>query len=178
MKHVVFIIETSKGTLEGGERMDKKILGVFASLLVVAILALPMSSAYATPSTTVSFTITVVEKGGMDTYPSGKSDTSIVIKSDWITACTGDIVGGGYFDVREVVRGADKTSSGLYVITGTLDSTKSGTLYIKTSVNTRDPQPSYWRIVSGTDDFANLHGQGTFVFQAGLLFTGKVHFDP
>ena len=161
--------------------MNKKILGVFASLLVVALFATLMSSAYATPPTPVEFTITVVTPGDTTPDPSGKSDTSIVTKSNFITDCTGDIVGSGSFDVREVVRkgGAYKTSTGLYVITGTMDS-KSGTLYIKTSVNTKDPQPSKWRIVSGTGDFANLHGQGTFVFipNTGLVFTGKVHFDP
>ena len=165
----------------GGERMNKKILGVFASLLVVAILALPMSSAYATPPTPVDFTITVVTPGDITTDDSGMSDTSIVTKSNFITDCTGDIVGSGSFDNREVVTkgGADKTSTGLYVIDGTVDG-KSGTLYIKTSVNTRDPNPAYWRIVSGTDDFANLHGQGTFMYVpgTGLVFTGQAHFDP
>jgi hypothetical protein len=164
----------------GGERMNKKILGVFASLLVVAILALPMSSAYATPPTPVTFTISVVTQGDTTPDPSGNSHVSIVNKSNWITACTGYIIGSGTMNVREVVtKGGDKTSTGLQVIDGTVDG-KSGTLYIKTSVNTRDPNPSYWRIVSGTDDLANLHGQGTFVFipGTGMVFTGQVHFDP
>jgi hypothetical protein len=169
-------------TLWGGERMNKKILGVFSSLLVVAILALLMSSAYATPPTPVKFTMVVDgTSGNTTTDPSGNSTTSIVTKSNFKFTCTGGIVGSGSFDVREVVRkgGLWKTSSGLYVIDGTVEG-KSGTLYIKTSVNTRDPNPSYWRIVSGTDDLANLHGQGTFalVIGEGLVWTGQVHFDP
>ena len=166
-------------TLWGGERMNKKILGVFSSLLVVAILALLMSSAYATPPTPFEFTMSVVA-GDTTTDPSGNSDTSIVTKSNFMFTCTGGIVGSGYFDVREVVRkgGLWKTSTGLYVVDGTVGG-KSGTLYIKTSVNTRDPNPSYWRIVSATDDLANLHGQGTFalVIGQGLVWTGQVHFD-
>jgi len=162
--------------------MNKKVFCIFFSLLAVVVIALPMFTTYAKKPEPVEFTMVVDgTTGHTTTDPSGNSDTSIVTKSNFMFTCTGDVDGSGYFDVREVVRkgGAWKTSTGLYVIDATVDG-KSGTLFIKTSVNSRDPNPSYWRIVSGTDDLVNLHGQGTFVFipTQGLVFTGQVHFEP
>jgi hypothetical protein len=71
--------------------------------------------------------------------------------------------------------------SGKTVFTGTVDG-HSGTCVIMWVGNTKNEGGYWdlrWKIISGTDGLANLHGQGTcWGFGTTVKMTGKIHFDP
>jgi len=167
--------------------MNKKAFGVFVSLLVVAMFALPMSAAYAKTPTTVTWTSTknLVIPGSPVFSPAGKSDNCILTTQygGWIWA--GDIVGTGTYAGRWVLHDVDYVSEtfgavnvlGTYTMDVTYDG-KSGTLTVRAGGGGGN---AMWRIVSGTGDLENLRGHGTLeemVLMYMYRFTGQVHFDP
>jgi hypothetical protein len=71
---------------------------------------------------------------------------------------------------------------GIVTLTGTVLG-EEGTLeilFVGTSPGDIAYWTGTWRILSGTDDLANLHGQGTFESNdlMDIHYEGKVHFDP
>ena len=99
----------------------------------------------------------------------------------------GDIVGtDGTFDRRLVfhdyLSGLPNswiTQHGIITIDATFDDME-GTLYIRTSANSKVSPDGEWRIIGGTGELANLHGQGTFDHVNPFIFNyeGQVQFDP
>ena len=167
---------------EGGERTSKKILGVFTSLLVVAMLALPMSATYATKPTPVSGTFYSVPNGTIETRFAGKSDNvimTVIGELMW----TGDIAGLAAYEGFWITHKGHTNARGISTVDATVND-KSGTLTIYQG-SWSEPIPGlvrgHWRIISGTGDLANLHGQGTFE-ETGVpmvfAYTGQIHFDP
>ncbi len=163
--------------------MNKKVLGVFVSLLVVGMLALPMSAAYATKPTTVTWISTRVTAGTPDYRQAGSSDNWVLTTQGVGMSWVGDITGSGTYEGRWVLHDFDPgppPSAGAVNVLGiyTMDVTydgESGSLTVLAGGGEN------WRILSGTGGLENLRGHGTleaivpiFVYR----FTGQVHFDP
>ncbi|TRO52723.1 hypothetical protein E2P63_03145 [Candidatus Bathyarchaeota archaeon] len=162
--------------------MKKKILGVFVSLFVVAMLALPMSIIYAKKPMPVQGTFFPAGAPTVVTSQPGNSDNLVVDISDGPQMWTGSFVGSAVSSVHwNIIKSSDEEAPGHHVSgksTFTLDvvyDDKEGTLTIK-------GDHSNWRIISGTGDLANLRGHGTF-YQIDITimlmgYEGEVHFDP
>ena len=160
--------------------MRRKMLSAALMMCIVAILStLSISSAHATPPTTASGDWTYIV-----------THEEITREADGNTFIYGEDVGTwtGTFDgtsdetfIVVVHRSGFMYYKGLLDFTGTVDG-KSGTLVIRT-VGKYDPGTEEWSgqwvIISGTDDLANLRGQGTFRgISYAVEYSGKVHFDP
>jgi hypothetical protein len=162
--------------------MNKKILGVFVSLFVVAMLTLPMSTVYATKPMFVQGTMSPAGVPTIVTSTPGNSDNTVVDISDAPQTWTGSFVGSAVAQIHwNVHKSSDEGAPG-YHVSGkssyTLDVVydgKEGTLTIKAA-------QAHWRIISGTGELANLRGTGTFEFInldiMLLSYEGQVHFDP
>jgi hypothetical protein len=164
------------------KKTTKALSAMFVALSAALLLTMSMSVVYATASIPVNGTWYTTIPGSAITEQAGKSDNYIVTISDYTQAWTGDISGTTSYDGRWITHVGNPTwvnSRGHYTIEATVFG-KSGTLYIEGVTNSGNPQPSTWRIVGGTDELANLHGEGTFVGPvAGVYtYTGQVHFDP
>jgi hypothetical protein len=177
--------------------MNKKALGVFVSLLAVAMLVLPMSAVSATKPEDIvaAFTTDILKivitpiKG-----PTGKSQITILemVGTDDQT-WTGAISGVASYSGRWVAHGALGTGfvthTGYYIFedaTVTVgDITATGGLVIKAAGN-KPHEAGIWRVLSSdlvdsaTDEPINLHGQGEIILQTMSEYdvVGKLHFDP
>ena len=158
--------------------MKKKILGVFVSLLVVVMLALSMSTAYAKKPYEVSGTIDSSSElipppklAGINTFK------YYATTSTWDGDISGDTVGtqtwiihpGNHLNIPDVE---------IFFEEATVDG-KIGTLTIRmslvVSMNPDFPSHGNWRIIDATGGLEGLHGRGTW--GAGW-YEGTIHFDP
>jgi len=171
----------------------KAFSAIFVALAAALLLTMSMSVAYATKPIPVSgiFSATKGVSGSIAYWQAGESDNHIWTLSDYTTTWTGGISGIGTYDGRWVFHNygppaGDEwvNSRGSYTIAATVAG-KSGTLYIEAGSNSKTPDtPRLWRIIGGTDELANLHGQGTFEPNLATpspydyLYSGYVHFDP
>jgi hypothetical protein len=155
--------------------MRKKKFGVFVSLLVVAILAMPMSNVFAippTPVTAIHFYVTdyPAEQIDRELGESGNIYRTIV---DLPVAFSGPILGVGDYDAHVLVK-PDGTinAHGVVTLTFAMVDGKTGTLIIKMETYN-------WRIISGTGNLENLHGKGTvtWVNPIHYILDGQIHFD-
>jgi hypothetical protein len=161
--------------------VDKKIFGVFVSLLVAAMLTLPMSIAFASkPDIVVNgvFLWTGAPTFDVDEYrPNGRimrGTVPLMYTGDFLGAAEGDFVWNVHTD--KGVTGRNFHTINVLAVFG--DDTKTGSLVILLS-NTNNK----WRIISGTGDLENIHGTGTFMSipstpAMDFIYTGTVHFDP
>jgi hypothetical protein len=166
----------------GGEKMNKKMFGVFVSLFVVAMLALPMSAVYAIKPMLVQGTFFPAGMGTIVTSQPGNSDNLVYEISDAPQTWTGSFAGSAVTQIHwNIIKESDEDAPGHH-LSGksvfTLDVVydgKEGTLTIK-------GDHSNWRIISGTGELANLRGEGKItVINMDLLifgYEGQVHFDP
>ena len=170
--------------------MNKKILGIFVSLLAVAMLTLPMSMVFAKNNPRlidVSGQFWEIEST-RDTRQAGESANVITTIIEGHLGWSGNFVGESFGHshlVQHYQSNKGHTTAqnintledaALVVTDGEYEGTYEGTLTIKISTG-------HWRIISGTDDFANLHGQGTTYFitpfpSLTFGYEGTVHFDP
>jgi hypothetical protein len=176
--------------------MNKKRIKAFSAMFVglaaLLLLSMSISVTYATKPIPVSGSFfTTAGTGSTTAEQAGKSDNGIVTISDVTVTWTGGIAGTGLFNARWVAHNVGLplgdewfNTRGHYAIDATVDD-KSGTLYIEACSNSGNPQAlRTWRIVGGTDELANIHGQGTFVPDLSTpslndyLYSGDVHFDP
>jgi hypothetical protein len=163
--------------------MNKKVLGITAVLMVVAMLAATMSVAYAKKPTPIAGTWTIFS-GTVNSNFAGSSDTLIETHEDTITL-VGGIEGTGDYDRRLVFHKYTPappwqvTQQGIITIEAKVDE-KEGLLYIKTVANSMTSPDGEWTIIGGTDGLVNLHGQGKFSHTSPITFgyVGQVHFDP
>jgi len=158
--------------------VNRKALLIVLTLAVV-ILATPyVGMVYATSSITVSGTIVLVGVIPVEVITKGKSDNQVMIMDlteDWQGGIEGIsttlavwIVHGGYetgLNVHEKLAFETATVMG-----------KSGSLLLELDIEAPD---GHWTIIGGTDELANLHGQGTLSLAAmPYSYTGQVHFAP
>ena len=162
-------------------RLKKKIFGILFGLLVVAMLALPISAVYATKPIPVAGTFFPTGMASMVTRTPGNSD-NLILEFEGSQTWMGSFVGSAVTECNWIVHkesdpeapGNDLSNRCLFTLDVEYDG-KSGTLIIKGA-------EGHWRIVSGTGDLANLRGQGTIsVINAELMimgYEGQVHFNP
>ena len=155
--------------------MGKKILGVFVSLLAVAMLTLPMSMVYAKNNPKfidVSGQIQILGGGILDFRPVGNSVNQILTVTGNSVKWTGSfedsisIADGRFVIPKDTCLNIHTMQAEFMDLSGTL-----------TIISTYKS----WRIISGTGDFANLHGQGkVWAIAAPVLwgYSGTIHFDP
>ena len=159
--------------------MKKNILGVFVSLLVVVMLALSMSTAYAKKPYEVSGTI---DSSSAPTSPpklAGKNTFMyFATTSTWDGGISGDTVGtqtwilhaGSHLNIPDVE---------LFFEEATVDG-KTGTLTIRmvlvSSIQNPDfPTHGNWRIIDATGGLEGLRGQGKW---GNGWYEGTIHFKP
>ena len=162
--------------------MRKKILGVFVSLLFVAMLTMSLTVVFATkPDIFVSGTLTWAGTPILDVeeHPNGRHVTGTNFY-EYTGSFEGDAVGDVVWTVHYKggptgTVGPLGTVSGRAFHTIDIDNTGSITLAISNA-------NGKWRIVSGTGAFENIHGTGTLRPNPGVSFShiyeGYVHFDP
>ena len=123
----------------------------------------------------------------------GKSDNvnqDVVIRVRWLGSISGTgtlemnstNLNVGTPDERGVIHGVLTLTTGISI----LGVVKTGTLTIKLHnvIEHGNKNGGVWRIVGGTGDLEQLHGEGTLemtVFQPPLIviaYTGQVHYEP
>jgi hypothetical protein len=176
--------------------VSKKRTKIFSTIFIALAVALPLSMsislAYATTPIQVTWTSMATGLSVLDGKIAGKSDTRFLDLS--LTAkCTGDISGTytsdshwiihNWADVPLLQQPGPVQVHAIDYFTATFDG-KSGTLAILVNhvyYPSIGSSEGTWVIIGGTDELANLHGQGTTYDPPGpslTTWTGQVHFDP
>ena len=159
--------------------MNKKMFGVLVSVLAVGMLTLPMSSVFADKTDKfidVSGELMVLQPptGVLDFRPVGNSVNQILTVTGNTLKWTGSFEDSiSIADGRFVITKEGTTAVNIHTMAAEFMGL-SGTLTIKTSMGG-------WRIISGTGDFANCHGQGKvwgIVAPVWWGYEGQIHFDP
>ena len=164
--------------------MNKKVLGIIVVLMAAALLSISLPFACATKPMDVNFK-RMMTSTSIEGRRAGKSD-NVILNIAATHLFTGDIAGTGAADARWIFHNFPFGPVNVHVVE-TLSSVtvmgdpKSGTLTIRLDF-IRDPTDTIegtWVIISGTDELANLHGQGTVFGPLGdASYSGQVHFDP
>ena len=146
--------------------MNKKILGVFISLLAVAMLAVPMSVAYATKPETRTLTGTYYILGMGDGFEvfAGESDNVLLKLRNVPCLWTGDIAGFGIYKGEWLVKGGPIVQGGELVVAighyvledAVVDGIGVGDLSIGHNKYGLD-----YLIKSGSGDLRSIRGKGT-----------------
>jgi hypothetical protein len=169
--------------------MNRKIVAIIVGLMTIAMLALPMSMVYAKNEkndkfTAVSGTIYLLYDGTNEMkYP---DNNFIWSQPDCTTMWTEGIIAGGTCDftlifIKPVWDGiaiVDYQTSVVHEVYTLTDPIIDGTLY--TGELTIGGDNDYWRILGGTEDLANVHGQGTKsgIDPLTVEYEGWIHFGP
>jgi hypothetical protein len=179
--------------------MNRKILGVFVAILAVAMIALPISVAFAENDKNGKF-IPVSGEAVYTWYGPG-SGTSILVPNpypgrNFIRAKTGsDATWKGDIattdatcDHRTIFFGYEPPLSSegqVPHLTWTLiNPTIAGEPYegelVISGMGNSQGAHGNWRIIGGTGELANIHGEGTWegTVPGGVAYEGYVHFDP
>jgi len=169
-----FAFLTQKEVIEMKRRM---ILIPMLALMMLVAVAPAMSVVYATKLINVSGTFHPAGIPVMDEDPAGKSD-NVIIDVSVIMVYEGGIAGKGIEEGRWIVHnyGLPSRWDNAIGVTTLIDAVvegKKGDLTIKHGYGV-------WRIISGTGELANLHGEGTSEIISFPLFAyiGQVHFAP
>jgi hypothetical protein len=172
--------------------MNRKILSVFVAVLTVGMLALPMSVVLAENDKNGKF-IPVSGEAAFTLFGPG-SGTAIVKRSadgNYIWAKTG-CVATWTGDIAASAATCDFRTIFFEVDLATLTSERLVTHLTWTLINPTIAGEPYvgelvisggngnWRIISGIEELANIHGQGTQegTVPGGIAYEGYVHFDP
>jgi hypothetical protein len=143
--------------------MNKKMFGVLASLFVVAMLALPMSAAFAKKPITLTLTgkyyMMDSDPDHMKTFPAGKSSNQMIKFRDFESVFVGDITGSGVFHSNWKMNPPKGVFTGFFALKDvTIDVpgefTGTGDLRIGAF-------EERWTIESGSGDFRSIRGKGT-----------------
>jgi hypothetical protein len=168
-------------TQEEVNKINRKILGIFVALMIVAMLATPI--AVAKPPTSVSGEQMIIGYTPIGDDPKGNSDNHVstaMLTVEW----TGDIAGVAMYEGVLMMHGEtvpinihEKIHFDAVTVLG-----KSGSLTLQVSANLgRGGQNVFrWTIIDGTEELANLHGNGIYWLDEApfYLYEGQVHFDP
>ncbi len=175
----------------GGEnRVKKAAVGVLVMALLM-MSATSISLVHATTPITVNGRITMTTpRTGLNPTEErwcGKSDNQVRIWENWGNwLWSGSINGSSTLDRRTMYHDRNTSEQwfnthGIYTIPNANVTGKLGTLYIQIEGSTGNPPPTMWRIVGGTGELVNLHGQGTYEGSTAgpwIEYTGQIHFDP
>lgn len=169
----------------GGERMKKKNL-LLTTFVIIAILAVPMSTVSATKPMAVNGNR--IGLGGSPVEPprrAGNSDNLILhlaASHQW----TGDIEGLSNTDVTRIMFNyfsSEPIWVNIHAVCTFPEATvmsKTGSLTIRLDFrNLEGNVDGTWVIIDGTEDLTNLRGQGKiFGVVPNFEYSGQVHFDP
>ena len=160
--------------------MKKKILGIFVSLLAVAMLTLPLSTVCAKKPVTMTLTGTYFVRGMGDSYmvEAGKSGITLWRWVNMPMLWTGDISGSGVNNGNSLIKEGPFADVGVGTFSledVTIDGVGTGDLTIGTY---RDGLQGF--IKSGSDDLRSIRGKGTFtpvdIFEFDYAF--EVQINP
>jgi hypothetical protein len=174
--------------------MNKKILGIFASLLIVAILAVPIVSVSAEKPMQITgkWRATGTSSLGSKIAGSNRISWSLVEGVYFEGPMDGDFV----HIITTIRHYGNPEQVGSYEYNWKMERTFEGTVTLDTvekegtllihlnakgiSGGTPGTLKGTWVIISGTGDLVNLHGRGTFTnFGMGVFsYEGQIHFDP
>ena len=139
---------------------------------------------HATPSTSVSGTITLLGVDVLGASLAGKSD-NLKVTTSITVMWAGDIAGTTTYESTWMVHDFVPPAGGtpniheiIFFPTVTVLG-KSGSLTLE--VNLGGSKGVFrWNILSGTDELVNLHGNGIYYLTGGIMYAyeGQVHFDP
>lgn len=161
--------------------LNKKVLMIAVFLLAVVVLALPISTAFATESTPIS---------GVYMYaapPSYEKDimagNNEIVRGTVLFMWTGDIQGLANCDLVWNLHPEGNTGRTIHQIESATvkigENTLTGSLTILVSLGSQE-EGGKWTIIRGTGDLMGLHGIGTYtrINQYVSSYSGNVHFDP
>lgn len=167
--------------------MKRKIPSVFVYLIIIALLALSISTAYAKKPTFVSGTQMITNFIPLGEVPKGNSDNVLMTSTLFVT-WSGDIAGDTEYEGRLMLHKWVPPSGGpettvniherIYFPSVTVLG-KTGSLTL--AVNLGGSKGVFrWTIIEGTGELANLHGNGRYwLVEAPFYdYEGYVHFDP
>ena len=174
--------------------MKKKILGVFVSLLVVVMLVLSMSTAYAKKPYEVSGTIVSGAASPSIRYAGINTFMSFNTASVWTGDTADDISGTTIGTQTWILHGNEKnphmnipdvklffTTATVGGLTGQL-TIRLRLLFANPALNPNPNFPSHgtWRIIDATGDLEGLHGGGEWIYIPRVVnrYEGTIHFDP
>ena len=166
--------------------MKRKIPSVFVCLIIIALLALSISTAYAKKPTFVSGTQMITNFIPLGDVPKGKSD-NILSVSMLEVAWSGDIDGVAEYEGILMIHSLDPVAINIHEKIHFDEVTvlgAEGSLTLQVSANLgRGVDAGFrWTVIDGTDELANLHGSGTYWLADpvnGIYdYEGYVHFDP
>lgn len=157
--------------------MKKKKFSILVSLVVVAILTLPMSVAFATKPTEISIqSFVVIPTGPPILSPLGNSGNIMVTWTDLPCGfVAGDIIGWGVYNGHTLL-GKDGEVVASHGVINLYDAEvygKTGDLKIVMGV-------THWRIIDATGELVNLHGGGSSADSGTLglyIIQGWIHFN-
>jgi len=152
--------------------VNRKVLLVVLTLAVFLLVTPYVGGVYATKPLSVSFTSTGTGVLSSVARPAGESD-NVITEAVHNLAWTGDFEGTCIMEVRLVFHEEGYNYQEIVTFTGTVSGEHTGTLTIVGGQGN-------WRIIGGTGELSNLHGQGKMELTgiATFTFTGQVHFDP
>jgi hypothetical protein len=164
--------------------MNKKVLGVFGILLVVAMLTVPMSMVYAknNPKFIAVNGKIIIWGGGQQVFnASGNSGNVRLDISGNAVEWNGSFTASGSADGHFLLhKDGSATANNIHTLEAEFDD-KLGTLTI---ISEQAKMQTQWRILSGTGDLKGLHGQGTWRVDEvsphpfDYFYSGYVHFAP
>jgi hypothetical protein len=153
------------------------------AFLSMAMLATPLiGTVYAKQPTFVSGDQMITAFTPVDDVPIGNSDNHIstaTLEVMW----SGDITGLATYTGTMMVHSEPvpmNIHEKIYFETVTVLG-KSGSLTLEVNANLGRGQDVFrWTIINGTDELANLHGNGIYYLDEVpfYLYEGQVHFDP
>lgn len=172
--------------------MKKKILSVFTCLLIIAVLAIPVFTVYATKPEDITATRIRTSNGNPpESRMAGESGNRFTIISGVTFDWSGGIEGTSTQDAIRFYPKVDLSVPPPQRLPVRVHSVctfesatvmgESGGLIIKLQfvIDEDTNFKGTWVIISGTGGLANIHGQGTVSGLRGEeVFYGKVHFDP
>ena len=166
--------------------MNKKVLGVFVSLLAVVMLALPMSAAYATKPEPTTMTLTgffevlpenipgvPFSSPYVRAFPAGESGIFQVKWRGLPANFTGDIEGIGPYDGNWKIKNsgtpdAELSTVGIQLVeNAVVAGIGTGDLKMKA-------KNDLLTIISGTGDLKDLKGEGTVEMLTGVLYSYSI----
>ena len=159
-------------------------LGFFVSLLAVVMLTLPISLVLAKNNPKfldVNGQLIIWGGGQLVFTPAGRSGNTRLDVTGNSVEWTGGITATGSADGNFLLHNfgtpdAWSTAINIHTIEAEVDG-QSGSL----TIITVGSDTGNWRILKGTGELVNLHGQGTWeTIAAPALYSyeGQVHFDP
>lgn len=167
--------------------MRAKISRLIFALTITLLLTAYVDTISASTPTPINGDITVISSGPPDLKFAGKSENAVVkfsINDGWTGSIEGVGTGLSTWNCHGIPQVTPGWSINIYekiVFSDAKVQGQLGSLTMEVNLYSDvDGTSGHWTIIGGTDELANLHGQGTILQVAPYAYTysGQVHFDP